>query len=605
MAADNRRRQDGAEWAQRGIEAVRAGNFDFGRNCLLQAIKADKRNPFYRFDLALAQQGLGDVAAAIAELCSAIRLKSDFDDASRRLGSLLSRYQLADPAALDSFALRSAMQARNTDHQALAEAAIQRLAHSGPLAAALALLPERGAPDVARDLLVKRTGEPLRDELLLDALSHGVNKYLPLEYLLTALRRVLLLDVPSERFEDKALQTFALALLRQCLGNEHVWAETPEETERIAILLAGRPARKPDDFEVGRSVLLSALYRPLRVVFPEGHMDAAFASLWPRGLRDLLQEKLSAEAAEIALARRLISSNAGTDATGRKVAGQYEAAPYPRYTSLTLPRAGSLLPVLKSIFRPGPMPMLDGPLDVLIAGCGTGRHAIQSALGYGPAGKVTAIDISARSLSYASSMAQRFGVGNLAFDQVDIMTIDPRQHSYDIIETVGVLHHLADPFAGWEMLLACLRPHGLMMVGLYSKLSRQPLASLRAEPGYPGAGCSDVAARAYRQTLFARAPGQPGSDMALSKDAYTLSEFRDLALHEHERPVGLEEIANFLAKHKLAFHGFLLPGEAIADFRIRFPAPGADRQIADWAVYETENPRLFDGMYRFWCRRDP
>ena len=50
------------------------------------------------------------------------------------------------------------------------------------------------------------------------------------------------------------------------------------------------------------------------------------------------------------------------------------------------------------------------------------------------------------------------------------------------------LHHLADPFAGWRVLLSLLRPGGFMAIGLYSELARGHIAAARsfiAERGYP------------------------------------------------------------------------------------------------------------------------
>ena len=44
---------------------------------------------------------------------------------------------------------------------------------------------------------------------------------------------------------------------------------------------------------------------------------------------------------------------------------------------------------------------------------------------------------------------------------------------FDIIESAGVLHHMADPVAGWRTLTNCLKPNGLMKIGLYSNLARQ------------------------------------------------------------------------------------------------------------------------------------
>ena len=602
MAAQDKQRSGAVEWAGRGVEAIRAGRLSDGRDHLLKAIDADKRNPFYRFDLALAQQGLGDIEAAARELCAAIRLKPDFDDASRRLGMLAARYQFDSADVLDPFALRTAMLAARTDHQALAETAIAQLARHGSLAEPLTLAAREGVDAAARILLVRRTADALRDDLLIAALEHGVNKSLPVERLLTALRRVLLLEVPAARFEDKALLAFALVLMKQCAANEHVWAEAPQEAARITQLLASQVTPERDSFEASRVLLLAAMYRPLTKLMASGE---AVQGLKLRALRDWLSEQLEAVRAEIALAASLTPDTAPGDATSQRVARQYEAAPYPRWTSLTLPNSGAIKIALRRYFAAGRLAFMDAGFDVLIAGCGTGRQAIQSALGYGPQARVQGIDMSARSLAYALRMSQNYAVPNVRFEQANLLAPDSQGHSYDIIECIGVLHHLADPFAGWRSLLGRLRPQGLMLIGLYSAVSREVLAKLRAEPGYPGASCSDEAARAYRQSLFAREANAPGGDLVLSKDAYTLSEFRDLALHAQERPVTLAEIEAFLSKERLVFRGFVLPGDVVSGFRKQFPDAGSLLRLADWAVYEAAHPNLFDAMYCFWCERQP
>src|SRR5215467_12930464 len=55
--------------------------------------------------------------------------------------------------------------------------------------------------------------------------------------------------------------------------------------------------------------------------------------------------------------------------------------------------------------------------------------------------------------------------------------------AFDFIEVKGVAH-LADPFAGWRLLLSMLRPDGFMRLGIYSKLAPEgdegPTASGRA-----------------------------------------------------------------------------------------------------------------------------
>ena len=83
--------------------------------------------------------------------------------------------------------------------------------------------------------------------------------------------------------------------------------------------------------------------------------------------------------------------------------------------------------------------------------------------------------------------AERCGFDNVEFAQADITKTAAIGRSFDFIDASGVLHHLADPWEGWRVLLSLLRPGGMMQVGLYSELARQNVVAARAliaERGY-------------------------------------------------------------------------------------------------------------------------
>jgi 2-polyprenyl-3-methyl-5-hydroxy-6-metoxy-1,4-benzoquinol methylase len=50
------------------------------------------------------------------------------------------------------------------------------------------------------------------------------------------------------------------------------------------------------------------------------------------------------------------------------------------------------------------------------------------------------------------------GLENIEFAQADILELGSLGRSFDIIESVGVLHHLHDPLEGWRVLLALRGP---------------------------------------------------------------------------------------------------------------------------------------------------
>ena len=114
-----------------------------------------------------------------------------------------------------------------------------------------------------------------------------------------------------------------------------------------------------------------------------------------------------------------------------------------------------------------------------------------------------AIDLSLTSLAYALRKTRELGIGNIEYAQADILKLDTVGRSFDLIESSGVLHHMADPFAGWRTLLSVLRPGGVMAVALYSEIARADIVKARAfiaERRY-GSSADDI--RRCRQEIVA------------------------------------------------------------------------------------------------------
>ena len=68
--------------------------------------------------------------------------------------------------------------------------------------------------------------------------------------------------------------------------------------------------------------------------------------------------------------------------------------------------------------------------------------------------------------------------------QADILGLSQLKQKFDIIESVGVLHHMDEPMAGWRTLTDLLKPSGLMKIGLYSDLARQHIAKIDKKSHY-------------------------------------------------------------------------------------------------------------------------
>ncbi len=194
-------------------------------------------------------------------------------------------------------------------------------------------------------------------------------------------------------------------------------------------------------------------------------------------------------------------------------------------------------------------------LDVLIAGCGTGQQAVQTARRYAGA-RVLAVDLSLASLCYAKYRTDALGLDNIEYGQADILKLASLDRDFDLIACSGVLHHLADPLEGWRVLLSILRPNGIMHIALYSEIARANVVAARdfiATRGYR-ANVDDI--RRCRQDILALDEASPARAIVRSGDFYTTSNCRDLLFHVQEHRFTLPQIKNFLADNGLALLGF-------------------------------------------------
>ncbi|HEX6000156.1 MAG TPA: methyltransferase domain-containing protein [Hyphomicrobiaceae bacterium] len=606
MQRPNAARRREPTWAERGSAAVDHGDLAAARECFAEAVRGERGHARHRYHLAIIEEALGNLDAAGAGLTEALRIDPGVADAARRLSLLASRCDLPGAVPLNPTGLRAALAHATVDRDPVAEAALRQLAR-GTLGDVLAKGHAEGWPASARALCLGRTAPLLKNELFLAVLRTSSFRHPELERLLTALRRALLMELPRERLEDRALADFVLALAQQCEINEHVWSVADDEARRLDECAVAAPAAVAGDLAASRALLIASLYRPLTALLGTKVTPQQAAGIRPRALRELAMQRLADAADERAQAVHIPRLGAIAEPTACAIQRQYEANPYPRWSSVGVIAPAQMRRTLALYFKARELAVLDRPFEVLIAGCGTGQQAVQAALAYGPLARVLAIDLSAASLAYAARMAERFGAGNVRFLQADLQALaalDPQYAGrFDVIECTGVLHHLTEPMRGWRALLECLAPDGRMLLGLYSATARRGLKALRGDPAYPGAGCPDVALRAFRQILLDRPPDTPGGDLKMSRDFYSTSNFRDLALHVSEQPLTLEEIAQFLDENRLEFRGFQLERGVLPRFRERFPGAGWPGAIQQWDAFEAENPHVFAGMYNFWCAR--
>jgi SAM-dependent methyltransferase len=289
------------------------------------------------------------------------------------------------------------------------------------------------------------------------------------------------------------------------------------------------------------------------------------------------------------------------DGVSHLVQQQYEENPYPRW----IKAAPVNKPATFDIFLRRTFPLATfrplgkvTDLDVLIAGCGTGQHSIDSVRQYTGA-RVLAVDLSLTSLCYAKRKTIALALGTVEYAQADIMKLGSLGRSFDVIEATGVLHHLADPMAGWRVLLALLRPGGFMRLGLYSEVARRDIVRGRtfiAEKNY-GTTAEDI--RQCRQELMTAGDGADFKSILHRGDFFSTSACRDLLFHVQEHRMTLDGIDAFLDENDLQFMGFYIDGQILHAYKLRFPDDRAATNLGQWRIFENENPDTFRSMYQF------
>jgi hypothetical protein len=172
-----------------------------------------------------------------------------------------------------------------------------------------------------------------------------------------------------------------------------------------------------------------------------------------------------------------------------------------------------------------------------------------------------------------------------------------------LIDSSGVLHHLADPFAGWRVLASLLRPGGVMRLGLYSALGRKDVAAVRQFVAARGYRADAAGIRRCRQELMGFAVGTPQRAVAETSDFFSTSECRDLLFHVQEHNLTLPQIKDFLAANALTFLGFEGCARGYQRYAQLSPGDSAMADLDRWAAIENQDPRLFLNMYQFWVQK--
>ena len=564
--------------------------------------KAISINPNYiqaHFNLGNLHRQLGNHQTAINCYQKAIQIDPENINIINALSNLLKLFRLGNVTQADKSNLKNLFlflfRGNNIDHTDIAhnaksllfdekyETQINQLINSNSL-----LLKN----EIIQNLLDK--------ELLLLILQKSLITDKFFEKLVTKLRSEILFTVfeSNQNFLNKHFN-FIVSIAEQSFLNEFVFFQTKEEINRINQLKI-RITNKDEINELEIAIL--GCYMPLHAskkitnkLLNHKSDNIFFNNLISTHIKEPLNES--------ELINSIKSSGKITESVSIKVRKQYEEHPYPRWRYTNKNLSSDFLFVLNNEIRPNKIEInniqFNNP-NVLIAGCGTGKHII-SARTYLNA-NILGIDLSLSSLAYAKRKTIELGLKNIEFLHTDILQLKNLKRKFDIIECVGTLHHMKDPLKGLKELTNVLEPHGFLKLGLYSKLARQHIIKIKELIKERKIKNSTEDIRNFRELIFKKKDDQLFQKIFYSNDFYSTSMARDLMFHVQEHCFTLPEISNMLKKLNLEFLGFRNP-LIKTKFSKSFPNDEKNISFDNWNKFELSNQDIFVNMYQFWVRK--
>ncbi|MTJ53844.1 class I SAM-dependent methyltransferase [Anabaena sp. UHCC 0253] len=204
-------------------------------------------------------------------------------------------------------------------------------------------------------------------------------------------------------------------------------------------------------------------------------------------------------------------------------------------------------------------------IRILDAGCGSGVGT-EYLVHLNPQAQVVGIDLSAGTLEVAKKRCQSSGADRVEFHHLSLYDVEQLPGEFDLINSVGVLHHLPDPIRGIQALAKKLAPGGLMHIFVYGELGRWEIQLMqKAIALLQGSKKGD-----YRdgvevgRKIFASLP-ENNRIVKREKERWAMENqrdecFADMYVHPQEFDYNIDTLFELIAASGLEFLGFSNPG---------------------------------------------
>jgi len=204
------------------------------------------------------------------------------------------------------------------------------------------------------------------------------------------------------------------------------------------------------------------------------------------------------------------------------------------------------------------------PLRVLVAGGGTGDGLLQLAQQMADATRpveITYLDLSAAARRVAEARARVRGLKGIRFLTGSLMQAADLG-IFDYIDCCGVLHHLPEPQAGFEALLAALAPGGGLGFMVYAPYGRSGVYPLQEAFAALYQGMAPEARLRAAKAVVAGLPeGHPlCCNPNLGDHRQSDAGFYDLLLHAQDRAFDVTSLIGVMTAAGWQLSGFTMPG---------------------------------------------
>jgi carbamoyltransferase len=168
---------------------------------------------------------------------------------------------------------------------------------------------------------------------------------------------------------------------------------------------------------------------------------------------------------------RLFVANEGAESghdVTKVVKEFYEKTPFPNYDDLDNHR--SLLEKARAgLFARLLNEQIPYGARVADIGCGTGQLTNFLAIAHRG---VVGVDVCLNSLRLAQTFKIEHGIVGATFAQMNLFRLGLRREFFDVVISMGVLHHTADARRAFQSICNVVKPGGYVVVGLYNAYSR-------------------------------------------------------------------------------------------------------------------------------------